>query len=107
MSNVIERAVEALEEIVEGKGPFSTDPLTHAANCIEAMQEIARAALAELRLYASDQARLRTQLEEAVRALETVDRMASIGENLPTGANFRRLRWIARDSLDKIKEEQP
>jgi hypothetical protein len=51
MSNVIGRAVEALEEIVEGKGPFSTDPLTHAANCIEAMQEQARAALAELRRY--------------------------------------------------------
>jgi hypothetical protein len=51
MSNVIERTLEALEEIVEGRGPFSTDPLTHAANCIEAMQEQARAAIAELRRY--------------------------------------------------------
>ena len=37
----------ALEEIAEGAGPFSMDPLTHAGNTIEAMKEIARAAIAK------------------------------------------------------------
>ena len=37
--------VAALEEIAKGEGPFSRDPLTHAENIIEAMKEIARAAL--------------------------------------------------------------
>ena len=46
---------------------------------------------------------VQSRLKDATTALETVERMASIGENLPTGANFRRLRWIARDSLDKIR----
>jgi hypothetical protein len=36
----------ALEEIAEGSGAFSRDPLTHAANCIDNMKSIARAALA-------------------------------------------------------------
>ena len=35
----------ALEEVVEGRGPYSRDRLTHATNVIEAMQETARAAL--------------------------------------------------------------
>ncbi len=38
--------VRALEEIAEGAGPFSRDPLTHAENCIDDMKERARAALA-------------------------------------------------------------
>ena len=37
---------ETLREIEEGAGPFSCDPLEHAANCIKAMKQIARAALA-------------------------------------------------------------
>ena len=40
------RCAEALKEIAEGAGAFSRDPLTHAANCIEAMKTTARAALA-------------------------------------------------------------
>jgi hypothetical protein len=36
----------ALEEIAEGSGAFSRDPLTHAANCIDNMKALARAALA-------------------------------------------------------------
>jgi hypothetical protein len=36
---------EALEQIGEGAGPFSRDPLEHAANCIKAMKRIARDAL--------------------------------------------------------------
>ena len=39
--------LEALREIAKGEGPFSTDRLTHAENCIEAMQEIARVAIAK------------------------------------------------------------
>ena len=35
----------ALEEIAKGEGPFSRDPLTHASNTIDAMKELARAAL--------------------------------------------------------------
>lgn len=38
--------VAALEEIAKGTGPFSRDPLLHAANTIESMKETARAALA-------------------------------------------------------------
>jgi hypothetical protein len=38
--------VAALEEIAQGSGAFSRDPLTHAANCIDNMKAIARAALA-------------------------------------------------------------
>ena len=37
----------ALKEISEGAGPFSQDPLKHAANTIEAMKELARAAIAK------------------------------------------------------------
>ena len=37
----------ALEEIAEGAGPYSMDPLQHASNTIEAMKELARAALAK------------------------------------------------------------
>ena len=40
--------VEALKEIVKGRGEFSTDPFEHASNCIEAMREIAIQALANL-----------------------------------------------------------
>ncbi len=41
--------VEALEQIAEGAGPFSRDPLEHASNCIEAMKATALAALAAAR----------------------------------------------------------
>jgi hypothetical protein len=34
-----------LEEIKEGKGAYSLDPLTHAANCIESMKRLAQDAL--------------------------------------------------------------
>ncbi len=44
--NAHEALVRALEEIAEGAGPFSRDPLTHAENCIDDMKERARAALA-------------------------------------------------------------
>jgi len=37
----------ALEDIAEGVGRFSKDPLTHAENCIEDMKAIARAAIAK------------------------------------------------------------
>lgn len=39
--------LEALKKIAEGKGPFSSDRLTHAENTIEAMRELARAAIAK------------------------------------------------------------
>ena len=38
--------VEALEDIAQGAGPFSMDPLTHAGNCIDYMKVTASAALA-------------------------------------------------------------
>lgn len=37
--------LKALEEISEGAGAYSRDPLTHAGNCIDEMKAIARAAL--------------------------------------------------------------
>ncbi len=37
-----------LESILSGSGPYSTDPLTHAGNCIEAMKSRAAVALAIL-----------------------------------------------------------
>uniref|UniRef100_A0A6M3LQN8 Uncharacterized protein n=1 Tax=viral metagenome TaxID=1070528 RepID=A0A6M3LQN8_9ZZZZ len=37
--------LEALREIVQGKGEFSLDPLMHASNTIESMKAIARAAI--------------------------------------------------------------
>ncbi len=42
----LKAVVEALEQIVEGAGPFSRDPLEHASNCINAMKAAALAALA-------------------------------------------------------------
>jgi len=39
--------LEALKEIAKGEGAFSRDQLTHATNTIEAMKEIARAAIAK------------------------------------------------------------
>ena len=39
--------LEALREIEEGSGAFSTDYLQHAANCIENMRELARVAIAK------------------------------------------------------------
>jgi hypothetical protein len=39
----------ALQEIARGEGPFSRDPLTHAANTIEAMRECALSALGAAR----------------------------------------------------------
>lgn len=41
----IERLRAALEEIAEGKGAYSMDPLEHAGNCIDDMKELARKAL--------------------------------------------------------------
>lgn len=43
----------ALEEIAEGKGAYSRDPLVHATNVIEAMKGIARAAIAKAKGGAS------------------------------------------------------
>ena len=40
---------EALEEVTEQKGRFSTDPLTHAQNCICDMAEIAENALTAIK----------------------------------------------------------
>lgn len=37
--------IAALREIAKGEGPFSLDPLTHAANTIEAMKDTAKRAL--------------------------------------------------------------
>ena len=39
---------EALAQIAKGEGPYAQDPLTHAANVIEAMKDLARAALTKL-----------------------------------------------------------
>lgn len=44
--NAFPALVAALREIAKGEGAFSRDPLTHAANCLDSMKEIARAALA-------------------------------------------------------------
>jgi hypothetical protein len=44
----IEKAREALAKIAEGAGPYSRDPLTHAANTIDAMKALAVKALATL-----------------------------------------------------------
>lgn len=44
----IQKIRELLEEIAEGKGPYSRDHLQHAGNCIEAMKKCAREALEEL-----------------------------------------------------------
>jgi len=44
-----EQAEKALAEIALAEGPFDRDALTHAGNVIEAMADIARAALAVLR----------------------------------------------------------
>jgi hypothetical protein len=41
----IEELEGALREIEKGEGPFSRDQLTHATNTIEAMKELASAAL--------------------------------------------------------------
>ncbi len=41
----VERLRAALEEISEGKGAYSMDPLEHAGNCIDDMKELAREAL--------------------------------------------------------------
>jgi hypothetical protein len=45
-ANSSPQLVEALREITKGKGAYSTDPLRHAANCIEDMKQLARTALA-------------------------------------------------------------
>ena len=37
----------ALQEVAEGAGRYSKDPLTHAENCIEDMKAIARSAIAK------------------------------------------------------------
>ena len=47
VSKRINPLIKALEEIAEGAGPYSRDPLTHAENTIEAMKEIAKNALDE------------------------------------------------------------
>lgn len=39
--------LKALKEIEKGAGRYSMDPLEHAANCIEDMQDVARAAIAK------------------------------------------------------------
>ena len=39
---------DVLEEIAEGRGPFSRDHLTHAANCIERSKELAAEGIALL-----------------------------------------------------------
>lgn len=39
--------LDALREIANGQGAFSTDPLTHASNTIDDMKELARAAIAK------------------------------------------------------------
>lgn len=45
LTSEVERLRAALEEISEGRGPFSSDQLTFATDTIEAMKELARAAL--------------------------------------------------------------
>lgn len=47
--NSHDELVEALEEIAEGKGRYSTDPFQHAINTIDDMKELARKALAKAR----------------------------------------------------------
>ena len=42
------RLVDALQEIALGEGPFNRDPLTHAANCIDAMKHLAAMALRDV-----------------------------------------------------------
>lgn len=39
--------LEALQQIAEGKGRFSRDPLTHASNTVEDMKALAEAAIAK------------------------------------------------------------
>ena len=39
--------LQALEEIIKGEGPFSQDHMQHAINTIEAMKDLARAAIAK------------------------------------------------------------
>ena len=47
--------LQALEEIIEGKGTFSINHLEHASNTINEMTEIARKALANIdKLYQCD-----------------------------------------------------
>lgn len=46
LTNELREARAALEEIAEGKGRYSTDPLTHAENTIEDMSALAVEALA-------------------------------------------------------------
>jgi len=43
----IDRYETALAEIAKGEGAFSVNRLTHAGNCIEAMQKLATEALKE------------------------------------------------------------
>lgn len=45
MTDKREQLKKLLEEITEGKGPYSRDPLEHAENCIENMKKLAREAL--------------------------------------------------------------
>ena len=46
----IEKALDLLQEIAEGKGPYSHDPLTHCENCLENMKKLAEEALELLML---------------------------------------------------------
>lgn len=46
----IEYYRKALDEISQGKGPYSRDPLTHADNCVNSMKDIAKKALNEERI---------------------------------------------------------
>lgn len=39
--------LKALQEIAEGSGAFSSDPLTHAGNCIDKAISLAEAAIAK------------------------------------------------------------
>ena len=41
----VPKMLEALKEIAQGKGPWSSNPLMHASNTIEAMVGLAKAAL--------------------------------------------------------------
>jgi len=45
MSDNIAEVKRILEEITEGKGAYSLDPVNHAANCIESMKQLAQDAL--------------------------------------------------------------
>lgn len=40
--------LDALREIVKGEGAYNRDPLEHASNCIEHMQDVAREAIAKV-----------------------------------------------------------